>query len=214
MVSPDTANCGRSFSRSQYPLYEHRRSTCVRFFAETPTISRSLHSVRTRTAALRSLVPNRPSSISPKYWHSVEPSTPPLERHAVDATLAIAIARATTTSMADAGNDDENPAAAAAIAIGDHPDDAEIAATDNAILSATTRADYNRRMTTMEAYFSQHKAAAMFAAGHEYEGRVDVTKITAHDFKRFLMSDKQTIDGAQERKRFGRGENGPGTISP
>jgi len=55
----------------------------------------------------------------------------------------------------------------------------------------------------MEAYFLQNKATAMFADGHEYEGRVDVTQITAHDFKRFLMSDKQTVDGAQERKRFG-----------
>jgi len=58
------------------------------------------------------------------------------ERHAVDATLAIAIARATTTSMADGGNGGEIPAAAAAIAIGDHPDDAEIAATDRALSSA------------------------------------------------------------------------------
>ena len=105
--------------------------------------------------------------------------------------------------MADGGNGGEIPAAAAAIAIGDHPDDAEIAATDSAILSPATRADYTRRMTAMEAYFRQNKATAMFADGHEYEGRVDVTQITAHDFKRFLMSDKQTVDGAQERKRFG-----------
>ena len=88
------------------------------------------------------------------------------ERHAVDATLAIAIARATTTSMADGGNVGEIPAAAAAIAIGDHPDDAEIAATDSAILSPATRADYTRRMTAMEGYFRQNKATAMFADGH------------------------------------------------
>ena len=98
----------------------------------------------------------------------------------------------------------EIPAAAAAeIAIGDHPDDAEIAASDSAILEQATRTDYNKRMTAMEEYFRQKKAAAMFAAGHKYEGRVDVTKITAHDFKRFLMSDKRTVDGALERKRYG-----------
>ena len=49
-----------------------------------------------------------------------------------------------------------------------------------------TRAGYTRRMTAMEGYFRQNKATAMFADGHEYEGRVDVTKITAHDFKLFF----------------------------
>ena len=89
--------------------------------------------------------------------------------------------------MADvAVNGNGNGQAVAAVAFGAHPDDDEIAEIDDAVIGADTHADYNRT----EEYFAEKKPSVMFPAAHgEYGGRVNVERMTALDFKRFLMSD-------------------------
>ncbi len=59
-------------------------------------------------------------------------------------------------------------------------------------------------MAAMEEYFAEKKPSVMFPAAHgQYGGRVNVERMTALDFKRFLMSDKKKVGGELERKSYG-----------
>ena len=104
-------------------------------------------------------------------------------------------------AAADDGNG--NGAGADDVAFGAHADDAEIKAIDDGVIGADTRADYNRKMTAMEAYFTDKKPSVMFPAAHEFGGRVNVERMSHLDFKRFLLSDKKNKSGTPERKAYG-----------
>ena len=91
---------------------------------------------------------------------------------------------------AAAVNDNGNGQGVAAVAFGEHPDDAEIAAIDDGVIGADTRADYNRKMTAMRRVCAEFETL-LERAQERKESMVSIDeKIAAVDDERNRKEDK------------------------